>query len=422
MDKEAPMEVVAINSDDDEVPDKPIIQLFKRLIFNDNKQSTVLTNAQIVDILDKEFSINLWDIHELEGEIYLTIMKKYLKDWPQWDDFDKNINTLKSKDNVEKLNKMLEANYQNLKEYLRVIIERSQTLAKSTVNKLIKDKTLDAKALDTNDSKSDNIVLEIKCSRNQLNQLFFRRPNPSLNDSIFNGANVEPTQIKLNSIPLEAILNWWEIKITIQRGSTFFYERKTVHKLNHVLVNKNLMARYNPLKVLPQEIQISRSAKADKSATASMHQYIAYVDSVLMKENPTLVPLLTFIRKDMRLLPDKVIPRSSYRRYTNKYPYIRYLYTDVRNPDINSRKYDLQLEETVSPIYRVYLGPVQLSNASVEVECVQCVRKFSGPDLVEELVAHFDELHTTEPDWKCTNCGKTFPMATLASTWWMHKC
>lgn len=286
--------------------DKPIIQLFKRLIVSDNKQSTVLTNAQIVDILDKEFGINLWDIHELEGEIYLTIMKKYLKDWPQWDEFDKKINILKNKNDTVSLNKMLDTNYLNLKKYLKVMLERAQTLAKSTVSKLKEDKTIESKL---KDYKSDNVVLEIQCSRNHLNQLFYRSPNPALNDSIFNGTIPEPTQIKLNPLPLEAILNWWDVKITIQKGSLHFYERRTLHQLSHVLVNKILMARYNPLKTLPQELQISRMVKGEKVVTVDLSLYVNRDIDILMKENPTLIPLLKFVRKDLRLLPEKVVAR-----------------------------------------------------------------------------------------------------------------
>ncbi|XP_034837859.2 uncharacterized protein [Maniola hyperantus] len=416
------IDIVAINSDDDESDldiDKPLIQLFKRLINNENKQSTVLTNTELVDILNKEFGINLWDIHELEGEIYLTIMKKYLKDWPQWDEFDKTINIMKNKNDKDGLNKMLESNYHNLIDYLKVMLERAQTLAKDTVNKMIEDKTIDAKT-NKPDSKDDDVVLEIQCSRQQLNQVIFRRPHPDFNDSIFNGADFEPTQIKVNRLPLDAILNWWDVRVSIARGTTYLYERKTTHQLSHVLVNKNLMSRYNPLKVLSQEIELNRFSKLEQCNT-SIFQYIAFVENLKAKY-PTLVPLLKFIQRDIKLLPNKIASRASYKRYTNKYPYVRYLYKEVKKPDINSRKYDLQLEETIAPQYRLFLGPSQLLNPTVEVECSACSIKFIGPSLVAEMKVHFEECHADEKDWKCTNCNKMFSMATLAQNWWTHKC
>ncbi|XP_045782077.1 uncharacterized protein LOC123878796 [Maniola jurtina] len=418
------LEIVAINSDDDESVldlDKPIIQLFKRLINNDNnKQSTILTNAQIVDILDKEFGINLWDIHELEGEIYLTIMKKFLKDWPQWDEFDKTVNILKTKNDKEGLNRMLESNYHDLIDHLKVMLGRAQAIAKSTVNKMIEDKMIDANVKNKPDSKDDNVVLEIQCSRQQLNQVIFRRPHPNFNDSIFNGADSAQTQIKVTRLPLDAILNWWDVKISIVRGNTYLYERRTTHELSHVLVNKNLMSRYNPLKVLPQEIELNQFAKSEQLNTSTF-KYVAFVEN-LKGVHPTLVPLLKFIQRDIRLLPDKIASRASYKRYTNKYPYIRYLYKEVKKPDINSRKYDLQLEETISPQYRIFLGPLSLSNPMIEVECTACSVKFVGLSLIPELKAHFEERHADEKDWKCTNCNKMFSMATLAQNWWTHKC
>ncbi|KAL4718867.1 hypothetical protein ACJJTC_010023 [Scirpophaga incertulas] len=84
-------DTMSINSDDEE---RPLMSLFMKLI--DNKQSMVLTNAQILNILKIEFQMELSYIHELEKDIYLQCMKKFLNDWPRWDEFDEIASTMRT--------------------------------------------------------------------------------------------------------------------------------------------------------------------------------------------------------------------------------------------------------------------------------------------------------------------------------------
>nr|XP_026490707.1 uncharacterized protein LOC113396859 [Vanessa tameamea] len=417
-------DVVAINSDDDDEEisnsDKPIIQLFKRLITNNSKQSTVLTNTQIVDILNKEFKVNLSELHDLEGDIYLTIMKKYLKDWPQWDEFDRVISSLKDKNKEAEMERIFETKYINLKNYLKVMLNSAQILAKETVQKVI-DNKIELTKESNKESSDRTVVLEINASRNQLNQLFFRQPNMNLNNTVFNATYSLPTQIQLKTLPLEAILNWWGVHICLVNvTNTYVYKRETKHELKHVLVNKCITSRLNPSIVLDQNIQVSNyqrnTSKIDTSA------YIELINKITSK-SPESSDIYEFIKKDLKLLPQLVHPRVIYKRYTNKYSYIRYLYVNTHN-DVSAefKNIDLQLEEMMSPMYTTVLGQILDSTPSLIVECEPCSAKFTGQHLVNELKNHFNEQHQNEPDWKCTNCKKRITMSALAQNYWCHRC
>lgn len=403
------------------ISEKPIIQLFKRLITSDNKQHTILTNAQIVDILHKEFNIIISNIHELEGDIYLTIMKKYLKDWPQWDEFDKLVNQLKKKNDYASVNKVLQTNYISLRQYLKDILDFTEALAKKAVQKAV-DEGLDKKTDNSEENDERTVVLEVRASRNQLNQLFFREPNPELNNTIFNSTYSIPTQISCNMLPLEAILNWWGVCIGIATtNNVMIYKRETIHELEHVLVNRHLISRFNPLKQLDQDLKINNASLQTK---INRSDFVKFIDNMTSQYLGAKY-ILEFIKKDLELLPNVLYSRVSYKRYTNKYPYVRYLYKDTEIQDSdkkNTTKYDIQLKETVSPQYKTYIGKIIASNKNLVVQCLPCKYTACGISLIEDLRLHFNEHHNLEPDWKCTNCSKSFSMASLAQNWWTHRC
>ncbi|OWR41534.1 hypothetical protein KGM_211521 [Danaus plexippus plexippus] len=410
---EASADVVAINSDDEqcnEVEDKPIIRLFKHLTKESN-QKTVLTNAQIIDILKEEFDIDIWDIHELEGDIFITILKMYLKDWPLWEEFDKLFNNLKHKNDTEAMNRVLQTNYKKLKEHLNTVLHNAKQEAKDAVLKVQQEMS------ERNDKIKSNVILDVTATRSQLNKLFYRRPLPKHNNTIFNSTkHTIPTQIMVNDIPLEAILNWWGINIFL-KVSAFkinIYERHNIHELRHVLVNRNLTAT-NPCTELEQELKV----RVIDSTTRNMSEFINTFNDLSDNDNREVYD---FIQRDLKLLPDVVFNRALFRRYTNKYPYVRYLYQEAKSADMNSRRYDIQLQETISPKYQLYIRSMTSTPTFLVVECEPCGVKFLGPNLLQELRAHFNEFHLSEPDCTCTNCSKTFPMVALAKNWWCHRC
>ncbi|CAH2101116.1 unnamed protein product [Euphydryas editha] len=415
--------VVEINSDtekNDSNSEKPIIKLFKSLVTNDSKQNTVLTNAQIIDILNKEFDIKLSELHELEGEIYLTIMKKYLKDWPQWDEFDTIINNLKSKNKMEEMENIFESKYISLKSYLKTMLDIAENLAKPTIQAFINKQQMKEK--DKTGTPESVVVLEIQASRNQLNQLIFRHPNAKLENTIFNPEFLLPTQIQLTTFPIEAILNWWGVSITIiSNTNVSIYKREMQHELKHVLVNKKLKEHSNPFKFLDQDIKV---ASFKRTQIIEIDELIKKID---MKAKCSKdYEIYNFIKKDLKMLPSTIPSRMTLKRYTNKYPYVRYLYKEDESElasELSSNKFDLQLEETISPCYHINVVPIKDEmNMNLTINCEPCSLQFTGLNLIVDLKAHFDAEHFNEPDWKCINCNKTFSMVNLAKNWWCHRC
>ncbi|XP_045456857.1 uncharacterized protein LOC123666877 [Melitaea cinxia] len=422
-------EVVTITSDTDEPSpnaEKPIIQFFKRLIENNKNSNTVLTDGQITEILDKEFDIQLSKLHELEGIIYLSVMKKYLKDWPQWDELDtviSNINKDKTKhekqDESADLDKILESKYVNLKSFLKSMLDTAKNISKSTIQPLIDGQIDVMKDSDKSTTESD-IVLEIHGSRNQLNKLIFRQPHPNLNNTVFNPNFEMPTRINLSTFSLEAILNWWGVSISILTTKNIhIYKRETKHELKHVLVNKKLKEHRKPFQLLDQDIKIS---SISPTQTVQINDLIDRCDA--MEPTTNNYDIYDFIKKDLTMLPYNVPSKKYLKRYTNKYSYVRYLYKEVDTelPTDTSNKYDLQLEETVSPCYLIYLSNLKDPIECLYVCCHPCEIKFTGANIFGDLRSHFDAEHINEPDWTCTKCDGVFPMLELAKNWWCHRC
>ncbi|XP_045458089.1 uncharacterized protein LOC123668402 [Melitaea cinxia] len=422
-------EIVAITSDTEEPSpnsEKPIIQFFKRLIENNKKDDIVLTDGQIIEILDKEFDIRLSKLHELEGIIYLAVVKKYLKDWPQWDELEtiiSKINKNKTKhdkqDESADIEKMLESKYVNLKSFLKSMLDNAKHMSRSTVQPFI-DGQIDVAKSSDKSTRGSNIMLEIHASRNQLNQLVFRQPHPNLNNTVFNPNFELPKQIKLSTFSIEAILNWWGVSINIMTTKNIhIYKRETKHELKHVLVNKKLKKHRNSFQLLDQDIKIS---SISSTQTIQINDLIDRFDAIEPSTNN--YEIYNFIKKDLTTLPSNIPSRKQLKRYTNKYSYVRYLYKEVDTelPTDVSNKYDLQLEETVSPCYQIYLSHIKDPSKCLYVCCLPCEIKFTGENIFSDLKSHFDAEHINEPDWTCTNCHGVFPMMELAKNWWCHRC
>lgn len=358
--------------------------------------------------------------------IYLSVVKRYLKDWPQWDELEtiiSNINEDKTKrgkrDESADMDKILESKYLNLKSFLKSMLDTAKDMAKSTVQPFI-DGQIDAMKGSDKSTRHSDIVLEIHGSRNQLNQLIFRRPHPKLNNTVFNPNFELPTQIKLTTFTIEAILNWWGVSISIMTTRNIhIYKRETKHELKHVLVNKKLKEHRKPFKLLDQDIKVS---SITPTQTIEVNELIDRFDA--MEPTTNNYEIYDFIKRDLTMLPSNVPSRKQLKRYTNKYSYVRYLYkeVDAELPADSSNKYDLQLEETVSPCHQTYLSHIKDPIECLYVCCQPCEIKFTGSNLFGDLKSHFDAEHINEPDWRCTNCDVVFPMIELAKNWWCHRC
>ncbi|XP_047518743.1 uncharacterized protein LOC125058670 [Pieris napi] len=406
--------IVAITSDEDD--DSPIKKLFKKLMYNDCKQHTILTNNQILNLLKVEFDIDVYKLHNLQVDIYITLLKKYLKDWPLWEEFDTIVNEAKKANNLASLDGMLHSKYKHLKAHLQYALDISEPMAKEEVLRLKNNQKVMKSEVK---EPLQAVVMEIDASRSQLNSLILR--NPSSN-SVFNVNSQKSTIVVPGIRKIESILNWWtiNIEITYKHANTtrLIYKRETKHELKHCLINKVLPCDKTEKIILNQDLYLKKNKRSrviDRNA----------LQNIIGNMHTESREILEFIKKDNLLLPQTLYSDAIYKRYMNTYAYVRYLYKDheeaVKDPQM-----DLQLEEKIFPLYKISIGdlikrPVKLNNDSIKVECAMCKVTFTGPNLVSDLRNHFED-HCTEPDWICTCCNMTFPMLQLASQWWAHKC
>ncbi|XP_041983058.1 uncharacterized protein LOC121736073 [Aricia agestis] len=415
---------VSSDSDSDTSPDKPLIHLFKRLIEIENKQHTVFKNSQINELLQKEFNMDVRNLHVLEIDIYLTVVKKFLKEWPEWDSFDKIVNEVRKKGQNSLDDALLEKKYSSMKSFLKKALDEAEPLAKIAVEK-IKEKEKGAKG---EEPKDDDPVLEISATKAQLKQLFFRYPNPKCSKSIFNIDNIVPSQIKVSNIPLRSILNMSGVTITITGpADAVLYKHETNHEFEYVLCNKRLIAKPKKDLELNQEIVYKGSSDAvinvSKIISLINKAYTPYALSEIME-------IINFVLISLKFLPLKVFQESTYKRHTNKYPYVRYYFKDIENAFMEDiRKYDLQLQEMIIPVLEIYIGNFtnvmdgrnNLTEDSIMVTCRSCSISFQGASIVNEIKMHFNTQHEV-PDVQCNNCEEAFTVENIAGNWWCHQC
>ncbi|CAB3222475.1 unnamed protein product [Arctia plantaginis] len=404
---------------DNDSEKRPIMLLLKRLIRN--KQNTVMTNTQIIEILQLEFNIEISNCHELEVDIYIKIIKKYLKDWPQWEELERISSKLSNVKDFDAVAKVLNHKYKNLKEYLGVMLEAAKPLTKKAVREL---------AIDLNKGQnvdSSEVVMEVYCTREQLNHLFFRKPRADLNNAIFNINKIEPTKISLNTLTFESILNFWWTKIYIQLPN-FTYFRELIYKYKHTLVNK-VRDEKTPAEILDTRVY-NKAKKVKEHPKTAVYQYFDKILQLCNDEHVVQLLQVIFhvLKTDLIDLPDTVKIPSNYRKHVNQYNYVRYLY--VENEESDDTKYDLQLEEVVTPSYQILIGRLGKMPESLppvqewlKIECMMCKAKFMGTtELMSLLQAHFNDCHQHEPDWQCPHCKRLFSMDYLSKNRWCHEC
>ncbi|KAL4714771.1 hypothetical protein ACJJTC_002630 [Scirpophaga incertulas] len=388
------------------------MSLFMKLI--DNKQSMVLTNAQILNILKIEFQMELSYIHELEKDIYLQCMKKFLNDWPRWDEFDEIASTMRTKQNTQ--GEKLKQYYNDLKIYLN----RKLFEVKDLIHESMKD-VVNKKEVANYDK---DVVLEIRSTRSQLNELIFRRPHPDLHNSIFNIPGT-PTKITVcGTRTIASIINWPSISITLN-AYHMTLKRSMVPILKHKLINKKLSQLKSPPEKLNTHIQMK-----DLKVT-SEHDKDKFLKELKLQNNfvicssdveKTLFSTLSnIIYTDLKTTPNLSLPAILRKKIPN-YPYVRYLFSEVTTskPLPDSNNYDLQLEETMIPQWQLSLryDTKLCSDLGITVECGECNVSFAGAKIIE----HFEEMHQAEPDWQCTKCDKTFDAICLSDSGWIHDC
>ena len=394
-----------------------------------------MTNAQIIDILQSEFNICVQSSHELEVDIYIKIIKKYLKDWPQWEELERISTKLHNIKDYEAVAKVLNHKYKNLKEYLGVMLEAAKPLAKEAVKNTFTPP--ENTKMDENIESSD-VIMEIQCTKEQLDHLFFRKPRLDLNNTVFNMSSVAPSRISLKSLSFKQILFGWCIKLNITLPY-FWFTREVQYKLKHVLVNK---VRNDPIAdiTLPTDVQMQTRDQAGKITKSCSRDVIRKQFSDMLAGcasqtydlYATVQPLFEILISELKNTFDKDIKYKvpgNYRRFANKYKYVRYLCAE--NDQSDDAKYDLQLEETVAPTYIYTFGkigriekPVPPIRDWLKLECQFCNCKLplTSSNLKDTLETHFNDFHQYEMDWQCTNCKRLFSIDYLTDNKWCHEC
>ncbi|CAH0599485.1 unnamed protein product [Chrysodeixis includens] len=418
--------VDSVDEDEEQTTEsRPIMYLLRCLIRN--KQNTVMTNAQIIDILDKEFSINVHEIHELEVDIYIKIIKKYLKDWPQWEELERISTKLSKTNDSEAIAKVLDHKYKNMKEFLGVMLEAAKPLASQAV----KSVTVAPESSKPDDNPENDVIMEIQCTRQQLNHLFFRKPRLDLNNTVFNMSPEHPTQISLRSLSFHVIFSYLPLKISVNAPGLSL-TRELLYNLKHVLVNKARVHNSPPPNVfLNTGLQVRTRSKG---VYCNKNYLLNTINEILEKcKNKkedlffeAVVVIFDTIIRDLKSLPKMVVTQAPYRRYMNKYKYVRHLF--VENTKSKDDRYDLQLEETLAPMYQFQLKKMPENSAEkpqrswFKVECTICAVKFTVSNFQEEVVSHYTNCHQNDPDWQCMNCKKIFSVEYLSKFRFRHQC
>ncbi|XP_013134245.1 PREDICTED: uncharacterized protein LOC106100054 [Papilio polytes] len=391
-------------------PEGPIIELLKTLASRDLKEMAIISDSKLIEILKKDFYMDTTVLHKFEMDVYVNVLKEHIKKWPGWDNCDRNINRIKTIKDKAAVAMILKKEYVKLKEYLQHLLNVTQELAADKVSELKEKENL----------KKEQIVMEVFASRQQMNNLFYRYP---VRNNIFN-INVKRRKLNMQNTTLKSILNWYGVEITIKvpmNDKWLVFERRNSHKLRHALMNKKL------------SFNMHKNIKLDQNALVKLPEHsIKILKSQMLKifdkaiyENPDYKYILPIIEYDLVKLPKTLNIPFSLRRYTSKYSFIRYLYSDVPLED-NLMKYDIQLEEIISPMCEFNIDFSDLNDSftldnPIKVICTECDVTFTN-DFMSELLNHFKNKHYEDPDWICMNCKKVCPVKSLTNSGWNHAC
>lgn len=349
-----------------------------------------------------------------------------MKDWRKWDEFEKKIRCLRQKEASQTITNIIEAKYIELKTYLQEQLDMAKPLAQEAVREVIKEHG------DSNEtSDSDNIVMQIECTRKQLNELVITQPIPGVEvDKVFKVAELVPSSVSYpKCLPIESILNWYNVRITIDT-KTLSYQRMTNHQMKHVLVNMKLGPRVHT-RVLKRHMQVK---EADELTTEVMNKERIYKffnklllnETVQSSDQKTILLALTEVmKKDLNGMETVKAP-ATYRQYSARYPYYRIFKREVDRA-LSTDGDQLYMEETIAPVHVFLIGKATLNIKSKRkmnftLECMECKVKFSGNEMCARVTEHFETMHLSEPNWNCTNCEDTFPMFELARNKWQHEC
>ncbi|XP_063369799.1 uncharacterized protein LOC134658123 [Cydia amplana] len=413
-------------ADNNDGEEKPLLELMKNLISNYGKQDTRVTNDQLVGILKKEFHLNHANMPFISVDIYMNVLKKFLNTWPQWNEVDPVMHENRCMDAHEEIKKRLDIEYKSLKEYLATVLKATEPFAREVAQKLKRSQEIPHPSR----AVPGNVVVEINCTRNQLNKLFFINPHLEYNNTI--NSHV-PSKIYLNQQTFQSMLNSCYVNFTINMAC-FEYRREMLPHFKHKLVNKK-PRQFQREPKLNTRLQSLKNTKTEGDVARKdlklLIEKIQHSNRYSTEQQQDFEMLFKTINKDLNVLPasynnGRVEIPCAFRFHMSKYPYVRHLHEEV---DAESDKYDLQLEQKISPMLCFHISRVSLVTRPknfysnwLQLQCSTCQTKYEGIQGIEELKAHFREAHQYEPNWNCSHCGKELAAAQLATAGWHHRC
>lgn len=405
-----------------------------------NQHEITLTDKHLTNILCNEFNVQISIISEFEINVYLSVLKKFLISWPNWETLDIATN---SDSNFED---HLRNAYKNLKIYLSKILIKTEKSIECLQESICKSSI---------DDNKNEIVLKINCSRQQLNNLFLKKPTPDGN--IFQVINSikEP-----ETFDFKDIINFPMVKTSLfLPGIQIYYKNNS--KIERTLMNlkclnnsiiKNMS---HPLKKHSVYYRNETSKHKGKIFKKIVLKYLiklltlaVYIKSDVV-QHMTQVALHQFI--DVISMTPGSIKIGEYRVILHNFKYIRKISVDeVDIPesksevekDIDINNFDLQLQELITPQSDYCIPTLSetknkfldfdandvfhkqfftLSNW-MKVDCLNCDVKFELPGDYNLMMSHFNKQHNSELDWECTGCHNTFEMKQLCKSGWTHVC
>lgn len=437
----------------------PLLQLIKSVInvIDTDEDRTILTNLQLKDILKSEFSIDIHNKTELETDIYLNVLKHFLKTWPSWDEVDSLVKLGRS-DPQKITEEMYQKFYVNLKQYLFQNLVMTNDIMKPYMEKFTKkcEMMKNSSKKGEEPQEGQEIEMEIFCTQEQFNNLIYRQPHPETG-TIFNVNNIpSPSKISIRQFTFAQIMNWPNVQVWLSLPGVDCM-RVNTSKIVRTLMNmkrpenNELKNSIHPLDKdsIYYRQQISKT-EMNKACLMKYFQQMYKLCSVFedLIDQIVFKKIVEEFENDCNNGPE-VIKHGEYRLTLHDYKYVRYLYTKsnvshtsrkMELEGINCEDYDLQIQEMLTPlhVFQIKMDVDEswddnfIKNKVLRalcnkpswgrLKCIMCDVSFMLMGSLGEVLSHFNEFHQTELDWQCTGCKKSFPMATLADCRWTHTC
>lgn len=431
--------------------DSPLLQFIENMlnVIQANKGSAVLNNAQLINIINIDLNYDIQSKPDLNRTIYLNIVKHFLKTWTNWEQFDKLAKT--NPNNMQQVHQKL---YENLKQYLVQVLTQTDDIIQLFIeddNKKVVTQNISYATEDSND-----VEMEVFCTRTQFNNLIYRQPHPKTG-TIFNITKSPHTsKISVRQYTFAQIINWPNVQVSLslpEIDCIRVFSPKIVRTLMNMKrpENKEMQKAAHPLDA--DSIYYRKNHYNNGSYKTCIMKIFEKLNSLsCLFDNPTdqnvFQKIVEEFEKDCRYSP-KLIKHGEYKVTMHDYKYVRYLCTESDIQDmsdeeelegINREDYDLQIQEMLSP-YQVFqikrekdssfngsvlrnslINALSTNYCYALLRCITCNVSFALRNNLEEVLHHFNECHEPEPNWECTGCHKSFAVTELAENRWTHPC